>query len=362
MEVTKDLIQNEALEALLKHDRSSVSITVGGGKTLLGLKYVDYYFKRGEFRVLVVAPKKSIFQSWKDDIVKFNMNHLEGCFSYSTYLSLYKNTLDYDIVILDEMHSLIPDSHEEWLSMYSGKILGLTGTEPKGWTNRGKLIAQYCPIRFTYTTDEAVEDQILNDYRIIVHRMGLDKAKTIKKKTRAGGFWMTSEQSEYDYWTNRISNANSAKETQITRIMRMKSLQGFTSKERYAKQLFNTITEKAILFANTQDQAELLCDRTYHSKNPVSNHNLELFKSGKISKLACVLQISEGINIPGLKEGIILHSYGNNVKSSQRIGRLLRLNPDDVATAHILCYTNTVDETWVKEALKGYDQTKITYK
>ena len=43
-------------------------------------------------------------------------------------------------------------------------------------------------------------------------------------------------------------------------------------------------------------------------------------------------------------------------------GRLLRLNPDDKSIVHILCYENTVDETWVKEALSDLDQNKITWK
>ncbi len=29
---------------------------------------------------------------------------------------------------------------------------------------------------------------------------------------------------------------------------------------------------------------------------------------------------------------------------------------------HILCYMDTIDETWVKEALEGYDPAKITWK
>jgi superfamily II DNA or RNA helicase len=81
-----------------------------------------------------------------------------------------------------------------------------------------------------------------------------------------------------------------------------------------------------------------------------------------IKKLSTVLQLSEGVNIPDLKQGIIMHAYGNERKASQRIGRLLRLNPDDKSIIHILCYMNTADEKWVKDALEGFDQSKITWK
>ena len=82
--------------------------------------------------------------------------------------------------------------------------------------------------------------------------------------------------------------------------------------------------------------------------------------SCKITKLSCVLQLSEGVNIPKLKEGIIMHSYSNERKSAQRIGRMLRLNPNECATIHVLCYRNTVDEAWVMSALESFDKNKIT--
>ena len=56
-----------------------------------------------------------------------------------------------------------------------------------------------------------------------------------------------------------------------------------------------------------------------------------------------------------------MHAYGNEKKSAQRIGRLLRLNPSELATCHILCYKGTQDSKWVKSALKGFDNNKIKY-
>jgi superfamily II DNA or RNA helicase len=44
-----------------------------------------------------------------------------------------------------------------------------------------------------------------------------------------------------------------------------------------------------------------------------------MFKEGKINKLSTVLQLNEGINIPNLKQGIIMHAYGNERKAAQRI-------------------------------------------
>ena len=56
-----------------------------------------------------------------------------------------------------------------------------------------------------------------------------------------------------------------------------------------------------------------------------------------------------------------MHAYGNERKSAQRIGRLLRLNPTETATCHILCYKNTQDVKWVNSALSTFDQTKVKF-
>jgi superfamily II DNA or RNA helicase len=222
------------------------------------------------------------------------------------------------------------------------------------------MVNKYCPIKYRYITDEAVNDGILNDYEIVVHKLKLDERRNFMQKTKKGQF-PTSELASYNYWTERLLNADSGKEVQIMRVLRMKALMSFPSKERYAKRLFSSITDKVILFANTQDQADKLCTHTYHSGNKNSEVNLNKFKSGEIDKLTCVLQLNEGVNIPDLKQGIIMHAYGNERKSAQRLGRLLRLSPDQKSTIHILCYENTVDETWVIQALDQYDQSKVKW-
>jgi superfamily II DNA or RNA helicase len=356
---TRDQIQKEALDILIPNHRAGVGITMGGGKTLVGLKHMDHHWDP-DAMFLVVAPKTSIFEEWKSQAEEHGLSHLTSHMDFTTYLSLSKQIYMYDVIYLDECHSLLY-THAEWLRGYKGKIVGLTGTPPKFKSSqKGKMVDQFCPIMYTYQTDEAIEDKILNDYKIIVHKIPLDAMKTIKMNSK-GKEWYASEQSTYAYWTNRVDSAYGAKELQIMRVMRMKALMDFPSKERLAKKLMNSIKDKVILFANTQEQADKLCAHSYHSKNPLSEENLKTFKEGKIKKLSAVLQLSEGVNIPNLKQGIIMHAYGNERKSSQRIGRLLRLNPNEESCIHILCYKDTIDEHWVKSALETFDQSKIEY-
>jgi superfamily II DNA or RNA helicase len=184
---------------------------------------------------------------------------------------------------------------------------------------------------------------------------------TLKKTKKQGGHWWTSERKDYDYVTTKCGEAQSQKAKQLAAIMRMRALMEYTTKEDYVKSLLPNLGSKCIIFANTQKQADKLSKHSYHSGNSKNEENLELFSDGRIDRLSCVLQLSEGVTIPNLKQGIIMHAYGNERKSAQRIGRLLRLNPTEKATCHILCYKNTQDELWVQTALKDFDPKKIKY-
>lgn len=314
---TKDIIGKEALNTMRTYSRCGVGISMGVGKTLIGLKHMEENYHK-DVKFLVVAPKKSIFKSWKDDAHKFNLEYLLNHIEFTTYLSLDKKSLDYDILYLDECHSLL-FSHDFWLNAYTGKIVGLTGTPPKfANSEKGIMVNRYCPIVYKYITDSAVEDKILNDYRIIIHMLDLDPAKTLKVEKK-GKVWYTSEVASYEYWSNRIDNSTSKKEEQICTVMRMKALMDLPSKLYLAKDLLENSPNKCIVFANTQEQADKLCKDSYHSNNPLSEESLQKFKEGKVKRLSCVLQLNEGVNIPELKEGIIMHAYGNERKSSQRI-------------------------------------------
>jgi len=310
--MTKDLIQEKVLSLLEDKSRASVALSGGTGKTLIGLKHMATK-QFGHCRFLVVAPKKSIFQSWKDDAKKFNLEYLLENITFSTYISLNKQNHDYDGIYVDECHSL-KLSHNAWLSKYRGYIIGLTGTPPTdSKSERGFMIDKYCPIIYSYNTDEAIDHSILNDYRIVVHYINLDGEKNIKV-VKPQATWMTSELAVYNYWTGRVDNSI-GKMKQIAAIQRMKAMQGFLSKELKARYLLNSIGEfnKCLCFASTQEQSARICTTTYHSNNKFSDSNLELFKQSKLLKLCAVEQLSEGINIPNLKYGIILHSYVNKL-------------------------------------------------
>lgn len=359
--MNRQIVQEDALKIALNHKRCGLAISMGVGKTRIAIQHFQKNYNPF-IKALVVIPKLSIKDSWLAELKKLDIEKLADHLSFTTYLSIGKqNPNDYDIVYLDECHNLL-ETHSEFLSNFKGKILGLTGTPPKyNDSEKGKMVSKYCPIKYTFTIDEATDSKILNDYQIVVHELELSKLLTLKKTKKQGGFWWTSERKDYDYVTGRCGEAQSMKAKQLAAIMRMRALMEYTTKEDYVKSLLPNLGTKCIIFANTQKQADKLSKHSYHSGNSKNEENLELFSDGRIDRLSCVLQLSEGVTIPNLKQGIIMHAYGNERKSAQRIGRLLRLNPTEKATCHILCYKDTQDELWVQTALRDFDPKKIKY-
>jgi superfamily II DNA or RNA helicase len=361
---TKDKIQTECLNELFKHQKAGAAISMGVGKTRIGLRHARNMYEFGFRKFLVVAPKKAIYKSWKEEASLLGWEFLLDHITFTTYRSLHKMLTDYDAVYLDECHTLLP-THVSFLSTQSGKIVGFTGTPPrKKGSVKYDIVKQFCPIVYNYFTDEAVNEHILNDYKIIIHAVKLDIEKNIKVEFKNGGSKMTSETESYNYWTENIMVAEAVSNRLAHSkfaIGRMSAMKKFVSKEKYVQDLIKDFDDKVILFCNTKEQADKMAQHSYHSANPESEANLELFKKGSIPYLSCVNQLNEGVNIPDLRYGVIMHAYGNERQASQRIGRLLRLNPDDKAYIHILMYEDTVDETWVSTALSDFDPNKIEY-
>ena len=305
--VNRDNVQKDALKVALNNDRCGLGISMGVGKTRVAINHLKRYYNPF-ILVLVVVPKNSVKQSWLDELEKMGETDLLQHIRFSTYLSINKQDPKiYDIVYLDECHSLL-ESHKSFLDAFKGKILGLTGTPPRRKTSeKGRMVQRYCPIKYEFSVDDATDSKILNDYQIVVHQLELSDLKTLKKKTKDGRQWYTSEKKDYAYVVQRVIAAQTQKQMQFASIMRMRALMDYNTKETYVKDLLRKVKTKCIVFANTMTQADRVCRHSYHSKNAQSEDNLQLFSDGRIDKLSCVLQLNEGVTIPGLKQGIIMH-------------------------------------------------------
>jgi superfamily II DNA or RNA helicase len=73
----REKIQEEALDISLNYKKCGLNISMGVGKTLIGIKHMNKHFQiSGNGKLHVVAPKKSFLQSWKDELEKHGYVYL----------------------------------------------------------------------------------------------------------------------------------------------------------------------------------------------------------------------------------------------------------------------------------------------
>ena len=110
----RDKIQKKVLEMTLDHQRCGLGISMGVGKTRIAIQHLQKNYNPF-IKALVVIPKNSVSQSWMDELERMNIQSMESHLTFSTYLSINKhNPDDYDIVYLDECHSLL-EKHDPFL-------------------------------------------------------------------------------------------------------------------------------------------------------------------------------------------------------------------------------------------------------
>jgi superfamily II DNA or RNA helicase len=116
---------------------------------------------------------------------------------------------------------------------------------------------------------------------------------------------------------------------------------------------------RRLIFMGRKDMADAVSPYRLHSG--VSREAYEAFLRGEIDECATVNQIQEGANIPNLPLIIIGQTNGTSYGLLQRIGRTLRLDPEETSQIWLLCAQNTQDLTWVHKGIKGIDPKKISW-
>jgi len=296
-----------------------------------------------------------------------------------TYQTAYKwkkedRNLDDYFIIADECDfAADTDELSKFFYEYSNcRILGLTGfiTESKrAWFDK------HLPVFTELTANDAQESGILNNIHFVFVQYELSqdpkshKIEYLKHGKRTS--FTQSESNAYDYINKKcqIEIGKSAKihqdfmqgmltneeynkatknaEYAVRRLTQERSdlLLNSVSARTAAKGLIKHVREtqpdsKIIVFSKRTDQSLAICghNHTYNGKIPkkIRENTFLDFCQGKIDLLGVCDKVDRGVNINRLNVGILETFFGNDTKAAQRLGRLMRLRPDEVATVYIL--------------------------
>jgi superfamily II DNA or RNA helicase len=300
--------------------------------------------------VLVIYPKLPIKDSWIEEakICNFNISN----FTFTSTASLKKYVLNsYDWVIWDEPQEvLLPNflGVMQKVCKQNHNVIGLSGSLSERTQN---AIFQSLGLRVIaeYTTNQAIAEGVVTDYRIYIKYVELEKDK--KAEYKRLGFSIQSAQ-----------ESNKHKIVKFLALRRMRLLYSSRNKlEETLKLIDATRGKRFILFSHLTKFADSLGIPVYHSKNK-DKEILEQFKNGTINELATLDMVGTGVSFKNLNRAIVATFTSNSEELYQRINRITAIemnNPDKIARVCILCLKDTQEEVWLEKSLKLFDKNKI---
>ena len=373
MQLTRrQIVQEQATNSIISTDFNGIihiAPRVGKSKIVCdALKKIT-----AKHKVLITVPFNPIIESWTTEFTKWKLKKSQmKNIKVINQRNLDKETLtNYDIIICDEVLTLsdaqialLKDVKKNYMN--SGiNILGVSGSVSSETEKILKKELNLKPI-YTYSIEDAIKDGIVANYEIILVPVNLDRTnKYIEAGTKDKKF-MTTELAHYQYLTAHFEKMKRAawsnKGLEVVKMQAASKRANFIynckSKVEAAKKIIDKYERCLIFTARTEVADTLSNGNGYHSKS--SSEVLDKFMSGDINKLGVCEMTNMGITFPNLKVGIFHQMKSGEESAIQKVMRMCNLEGDEVARIYIIYYKDTVDETWIKKALEGFDDAKIT--
>ena len=306
------------------------------------------------------------------ELKKWGCNHP---IKVSCYQSAYKWNKTIGLIIGDELDFSIT-KEERYINAFRNNVfkyfLGLTGTMIADKLAQAIDVFKRPPF-YTYTLRQAQEDGVINKVFITLHEVPLLTEPSVSAPM--------GEAQKYAWVENKIKSAEYALSVCFYRIRnwqdfpremvteaktsidqykaikkywessganpscRVKMMKSSESSIAYAKKLKELILQdpknKVIIFGELTDDVDAIADHGFHGKKG-NKATIESFNSGEIRELGVCKKVNRGVNFENLNQCIV-QSYSSSETDALQgyIGRMVRLDPSEVAYIHILysCYT-----------------------
>jgi len=353
--------QDEAVREFLKVCNGVLEMATGTGKTRTAIKIIEKLFCMNEIEGVIIATTGTdLLDQWDKEIGLWSLNHqipyriLRHYEKYhellgfvlnsnnailiisreqlsSLFRLLPENKKSKLMVVHDEVHGLgSPSSVVELAAMHKSFIyrLGLSATPEREYDQEGNLFinSEIGKVFYKFDLKDAIERGILCEFDYVPLRYQLTEndRKRIqqvytKKAARAkNGNPMTDE----EVWI------------EISKVYKTAEMKPSVFREYLMNNPY--LIMSAIIFVETKEYGKQILEiihphtnlyRTYYAED--DRDNLKSFSRGEIECLVTCHRISQGIDIKKIRNIIIFSSARSKLETIQRIGRCLRIDPDD---------------------------------
>jgi len=364
--------QEDAISSWESKDyKGIIEMATGTGKTIVGIKALDIFLKTRGISI-IFAPTIEICNQWKKDIKKFlkfdelilinsknkswkrdlessihnfSNNRLKNILIISTYeslenlLKIIKKISNATYFILgDEVHSFGSEKRSKFLeedlsNINSNFRLGLSATPKRLFDDEGneKIEKFFGGTIFNYHIGKAIKDHHLVEYNYHLKPINLSSLEYKK-------YLELTKKIKKNYHLSKEDDAN--KYFEIFIHQRAKILKNAEEKLRVFKEIIRDLRiEEKLKFTisfcidstQLEEESKILDkERVIYSKvtgyesSEERNNILDSFEKGNIQFILSMKILDEGVNIPKIRNAIILSNSRNPREYVQRRGRVLR--------------------------------------
>jgi superfamily II DNA or RNA helicase len=361
----RNIIQEKACKTILIVKDLIINISIRVGKTRLALMSIEK-----EDKILVCYPNITVKKSWENELKLYEPLSTNITFTTFSSLKKYKNQY-FDYIIIDEIQKLSINNINTLKTIKYNKRVGLSGTLSDKTLTKLKYNLNL-EVGFKYSIEDAIKDNLVKDYKIIVNYCYLDNTKSIFKYKKFGKDVFGTEKEVYDFYTKTMDYFDTKyQETGETKYkfgykkymgLRTNLLYNSSNLLKLAQNLvYKYKDNKCLIYTLRQDIANKLSKEVYHSGNK-KDHILEDFKESRTGHLSVINCVTAGVTIKNLST-VIIHSFESNTETlMQKIARSLLYQFDgDISVVNICCIKDTQSQKWLDKALESLDKNKITY-
>ena len=354
--------QSEAVEAFMKSKHGILEMATGTGKTRTAFKIMNHLLNTDAIdNIIITTYGNDLLDQWEKEI----LTHLEKIRLFKFYGSthdmphfllyrgkklllvsldasrlfncLYKfetrtqNPLTRTILIFDEVHRL---GSASFLPSLSGRIspyqyrLGLSATPERKYDGTGNefILQEIGAVIYEFPLEKAIEKGILCEFDYYPLSYELTQEEKQKKRDIIAVFNAKKKNKEPVSEDELYQN--------LARVNKL-AINKTSAFENFIR-AHTDMLERCIIFVETKEYSIAVQDillsivpeyHTYYSED--DNSKLKEFATGGLKCLITCKKISEGVDIKSVKNIVLFSSDRSKLVTVQRIGRSLRINPED---------------------------------
>ncbi|HEX8636039.1 MAG TPA: DEAD/DEAH box helicase family protein [Pyrinomonadaceae bacterium] len=361
--------QQEAIAAWRKAERCGVVILpTGAGKSLVAQMAIE----QTQRSTLVVVPTIDLMNQWYDLLLSSFQAEVGligggffevGALTVTTYASAFRFMErlgnGFGLVIFDECHHLPGDVFRYAAEMSLAPFrLGLTAT-PERADGADEMLEELIGPTVYRREARELAGEYLSDYSVVRLHVEMSAAERAAYEAERAVFKSFLQQknirlSSLHGWQLFIAASARSPEGRRAMMAYRESKRialGTDAKLRVLSELLRRHRRDRVLIFTAENEMvyriseQFLVPAITHETNIKERREwLAAFNAGDVLTLATSKVLNEGVNIPAASVAVVLSGSGSTREHIQRLGRILRKQPDKEATLYEVVTLDTTEE------------------